>query len=471
MANSNTTTKSGVRPFGVRDKFAYMMGDFGNDFTFLLASSWLMKFYSDVMGVGTGVVGIIMMVARFVDAFTDTAMGQIVDRSPATKAGKFIPWMRRFMAPVALASFLMYASWMADASYVVKVIWLTVTYLLWGSICYTGVNIPYGSMASAISDDPGDRVELSTWRNIGSTMASLITGVVLPLVVYYKDADGNSVISGTKFTITALVCSIGALVCYLVCTSLTTERVPIETKTEKFSLGALFKQLFSSRALISIIVAAIVLLLSQLTMTGMSTYVWANYFNNTVYQSVANMVGVVVMLVLAITVVPRASKKYGKKELAIVGNLIAAVSMFAALIIHTSNPIVYIVIVALGYVGIACFNTVIWAMITDVIDEDEVRRGTRSDGTIYSLYSFARKLGQAASAGLTGGLLSMVGYTAATAFDTEVVNGIYNVSVLVPAIGFTLLVIVLAFWYPLDKKTVEANSAELARRKAEEEKQ
>ena len=64
-------------------------------------------------------------------------------------------------------------------------------------------------------------------------------------------------------------------------------------------------------------------------------------------------------------------------------------------------------------------------MITDVIDDAEVRNGVREDGTIYAVYSFARKIGQALSSGLVGGLLTMVGYTQETAFDPEVaVSGV-----------------------------------------------
>ena len=73
-------SKSALRPFGMKDKLGYMFGDFGNDFTFILSSLFLMKFYTDVMGVSAGVVGIVMMAARIVDAFTDITMGQIVDR-------------------------------------------------------------------------------------------------------------------------------------------------------------------------------------------------------------------------------------------------------------------------------------------------------------------------------------------------------------------------------------------------------
>ena len=130
-------TKTSVPPFGMRDKLGYMFGDFGNDFTFILSSSFMLKFYTDVMGISAAVVGLLMMVARFIDAFTDVTMGQIVDRSKPTKDGKFKPWIKRMCGPVAISSFLIYQSGLANLPYGVKVVWMTVTYILWGSIFYT----------------------------------------------------------------------------------------------------------------------------------------------------------------------------------------------------------------------------------------------------------------------------------------------------------------------------------------------
>ena len=113
------------------------------------------------------------------------------------------------------------------------------------------------------------------------------------------------------------------------------------------------------------------------------------------------------------------------------------------------------------------FNILIWACIIDVIDYSEVKNHIREDGTIYSCYSFARKLGQAASSGLSGALITMVGYTDATKFDPEVTNGIFNIACFVPVIGFVLVALTLIFLYPLSRKVVESNSAELERRRAE----
>ena len=98
-----------------------------------------------------------------------------------------------------------------------------------------------------------------------------------------------------------------------------------------------------------------------------------------------------------------------------------------------------------------------WAFVTDVIDYSEIKNGVREDGSVYALYSFSRKLGQAASAGLTGALLSIIGYSETTAFEPRVLEGIFSVSTIVPTIGFVALAIVLWFWYPLHKKQVDEN--------------
>ena len=126
-------------------------------------------------------------------------------------------------------------------------------------------------------------------------------------------------------------------------------------------------------------------------------------------------------------------------------------------VIRPENVWVYVGFQTICWIGLGMFSMVCWALITDVIDATELQNGVREDGSIYALYSFARKLGQAASSGLTGGLLTLIGYTQATAFDAEVVNGVFNISCIVPAIGFGLLAAILWFWYPLRKKTVDAN--------------
>ena len=458
-------TKAAIaRPFGIRDKLGYMFGDFGNDFTFILSSSFLIKFYTDVMGVSAGIVGMVMMIARFVDAFTDVGMGRICDVSRMTPVGKFKPWIRRMCGPVAIASFLIYQSAFAGMNMSFKIAWLFITYILWGSIFYTSINIPYGSMASAVSPEPGDRQSLSTFRTIGGTLAGLVIGAGVPLVAY-DTVGGNKVLSGSRFTVIAGIFSLLAVGCYLLCYSLTTERVKPEPdpNAPKFNAGNMIKNIFTNRALLSIIVVSILMLLAQLTTQSMGNYVYPNYYGNTTAQSLATMLTMVIMFLCAGIAKPLAVK-IGKKELSIAGALISIVAYIAAFLIRPANVWIYVGFTIVAYFGLGIFSMVSWALITDVIDYSELKNGVREDGTVYAVYSFARKMGQAASAGLTGGLLTLIGYNTETAFQPKVLSGIFNIANLVPAAGFLLVAIVLWLWYPLDKKTVEANVAALKRK-------
>lgn len=460
------TNNSSVPAFGMKDRIGYMFGDFGNDFTFILSSTFMLKFYTDVMGMSAAVVGMVMMIARFVDAFTDVTMGQIVDRSKPTKDGKFRPWIKRMCGPVAIASFLIYQSGFANMPYAFKLVWLIVTYLLWGSIFYTSINIPYGSMASAISSDPTDRASLSTWRTIGATLAGLVIGAGTPLVAYVT-VDGNPVLSGSRMTIIAGVFSVCAIICYLLCFNLVRERVPVPANNQKLDLVALGKSLITNRALLGIIAAAILLLLAMLGMQGMTGFVFPNFYKNTGAQSAVSLLASLAVLAVCAPLASKLAAKFGKKELSIVSCLFGAASFLACLLVHPENVWVYVAFYVVAYIGLGFFNTVIWAMITDVIDDAEVKNGIREDGTIYAVYSFARKLGQAFSSGMVGGLLSLIGYTKATAFDPVVTEGIFKISCIVPIIGLVAVALALIFIYPLNKKRVEANVAELARRRSE----
>ena len=123
--------------------------------------------------------------------------------------------------------------------------------------------------------------------------------------------------------------------------------------------------------------------------------------------------------------------------------------------------ILILVVSLLVYAGYGIFSLITWAMITDVIDDTEIKTGQRSDGTVYAVYSFSRKMGQASATGLYGLLLSMIGYSAETAFEPAVTKGIYDITCLVPLMGFVVLGVVLKFMYPLDKETVLANAKKL----------
>lgn len=456
--------KNEIPPFGIRDKVGYLFGDFGNDFTFLLSSSFLLKFYTDVMHISAGVVGIVMMLARFVDAFTDVTMGRICDRARPTKAGKFRPWILRMCAPVAISSFLIYQSAFASAEMWFKIVWLVVTYILWGSIFYTSINIPYGSMASTISREPSDRQSLSTYRTMGSTLAGVIVGAGVPLIAYDTRIVGGAQIAemnGERFTLIAGVFSLLAIMAYLLCYVMVSERVIPENSenVRKIGIRELVFSAVRNRALVSIIVASILMLLSQFTLQQMANYIFPDYYANTTAQSASTIAMMLGMIVSAILAKPL-TKRFGKAEISAISCILAAAVCLLLFFIRPQNVWVYVAVNIFSWLGLGIFAMVSWALITDVIDYSEIKNGVREDGSIYALYSFARKIGQAAAAGLTGLLLTLVGYEKlpGQALPESVKEGLFDISTIVPAIGFILLALVLWLWYPLNKKEVEKNT-------------
>lgn len=462
-------SKESIRPFGLRDKLGYLFGDLGNDFTFILSTMVLMKFYTDVVGVSAGVIGTIMMIARFVDAFTDVTMGRICDRSRVKPGvGKFKPWILRICVPVTASSFLMYQSGVASWPYAAKVAYLLVTYILWGSVFYTAVNIPYGSMVSTISDDPLERQSLSTYRSIGATLAGTFIGVLLPALAYEK-IDGAETLIGWRVTLAAGVFSILAILAYLGCYALVRERVvPDETQAKRPHKPVLemIREALGNRALISIIVASIVMLLAQLTMQNMGGYIFPDYYNNAGAQSVSTVLMTASMLLSAAFVRPLAAR-FGKAEVAAASNLFAGLVAAVTYLLRPENVWVFVALQTLGWLGLGLFTMVSWALITDVIDACELKNGVREDGSIYAMYSFARKMGQAVAAGVSGWLLTVIGYVpgAAGGQTQQVLSGIFAIATLVPALGFVLLSAVLWFWYPLHKRQVEENTAQLQQRR------
>lgn len=459
-----------ARPFSVRDKFGYSLGDFGNNFTFIFASMFMMIFCTDVLGIDAGVVGVILMVSKLVDAFTDVGMGRICDTFPPTKDGRFRVWIKRMAIPMGISSMLMYQYWVANFAMPARIAWVAATYILWGSFFYTACNIPYGSMASVITNDPKGRSALSTWRSFGATLSGLVIGVATPMIIYGTNANGQQVVLPQRFTTIAVIFGVIATVCYLVCYALTTERVQIEVVDRKSgpSVAVVLKQLLTCVPFVVIILVALANLIGSLLSSTMNNYLYKDYFNNTAVMSLASLVGTGSMLIVA-PFVTKFATKFGKKEVSSVGMGLTAAIYLGLWVARVKNPMIYMAMSFVSGMGLGLFTMLTWAFIGDIIDHQEIKTGQRTDGTVYSIYSFVRKLAQAASSGLGGFLLVAIGYVSSTEGITQaqsVKEGIYNCSTLLPGLCYAIIFVLMTFAYPLSKKKVEENTRILAEKRA-----
>lgn len=455
-----------VRAFGWRDRVGYMFGDLGNDFTFIFASAYLTVYYTNVAGLNAAHVGTIFLIARLIDAFTDVGWGRFLDVHTPGRGGRFRPWIARMAVPVAVTSALLYAPFIADWAYPAKIGYAAATYLLWGSICYTTTNISYGSMVSVISDVPDQRSSLSAFRGIGANSAGLIVSLVPPLFIY-ATIDGRSQVVPSHFFATAVAFSALAAAFYWLCFAGVRERVEAPRLTERRSFARLLRVLAGSRPLLVVIASNIIIMLASLFVSTMAAYLWLYHFNSGGMSGPAQLATYVPGLLLA-PIAARIASRFGKKEV-LVGALFGASVVYLALyVLQISDPRVFIALNLLAGFGIGFYNLLVWAVIADVIDAEEVRGGERDDGSVYAINTWARKVGQAVSGGIGGYALAFVGFQSGQNAQAEgTVEGIYALSTLVPGVLFALAAAVLVF-FPLNRARVTANAAELDARRARE---
>ena len=160
------------------------------------------------------------------------------------------------------------------------------------------------------------------------------------------------------------------------------------------------------------------------------------------------------------------SMKFGKKETAVVGTLFTGLVYVLLCVLRVQNPWVYVGISFVGAFGYMYFQMAVWAFLTDVLDDSEVRTHKRDDGTIYGVYSFARKLGQALAGGLGGFALTAIGYAEKAEVQTEAVkNSLYTVTTLGQGSAYIIVALILLLIYPLSKKKINDNTRILQERR------
>ncbi|WP_240418071.1 MFS transporter [Paenibacillus periandrae] len=435
-----------IRKFGLRDKLGYLFGDFGNDFFFILVSSFLMVYYTDIFGISAVTVGMLFLVARLWDAVADVTWGRFLDSRKAGKHGKFKPWIFRMSFPLVISGVLMFVKipGMSDGFYLA---YAFVSYLIWGTL-YSTVNISYGSMASVITSDPVERTTLSTFRTMGGSLASLIINVAGPLILFVDNKADAS-----RFTLGAIIFGILSISCYMACYKLSTERiVTSEIKDRKSHLGKTLKGLLRNKPLLAILTASLIFMMCNMLLGAVNVYLFKDFFGHAAVLSLVGFIQIGTVFI-AIPLAKPLVAKFGKKETAAVGMLIAGLVYILLYFLPHLSSISFIAISAVGMFGYAFFNLVVWAFVTDVIDYHEYVTGLREDGTVYSVYSFSRKVGQAIAGGIGGVALTAVGYDATHKVQTQsALDGIHTIATLVPGIVFLVVFIILVFFYPLTKQ-------------------
>lgn len=463
IANKEVLESSKVKPFGMQDKVGYMLGDVGSCLLFNFIGSYLLVFYTDVFGISAAAVGTLMAVSRVWDAINDPMMGVIVDKRKRTKDGKFRPYLKYMGIPLGIFTILTFLV-IPNMPQGMKLPYAYITYIGFG-MAYTAINIPYGSLASVMTNDSVQRTELSTWRNISSIFAMIPLMVLTPKLVF----DASGAVSPKGFLIAAVLYVIIANIGYRLCYKMTTERIINEVKEDapKASLGETLKTLGKNKALIGLILSSLGTLTAMFLPNALNAYLFKDYFQAPGLLSLAGLLPMVGTF-LAIPVTGKLVAKFGKKNIAIYSGIVSIAAYVVLVLFPTKNPMLYIALITVSGFGTALYGMIVWALVGDVIDYQEYLSGKREEGIVYATYSLSRKLVQAIVGSIGGFALAAIGYQSGAATQApEVAESIRTIITVVPLIGFIFGTVCLKFVYNLSNKTLNEVNEELERRRAQ----
>lgn len=472
MAKDKTVVldERGYRKFGMRDNLAYAAGDFGCNMSFALKST-LIIFWTQFMQMDSILYASLLLIVQIWDAINDPLIGSIIDADKHQyKLGKFKAYIKFGSFGLLFAGALCFVP-LPQAAPMAKNIIFIAGYVLWDAF-YTIANVPYGSLLSLISDDPGDRASLSAWRSVGSLIGNMATMAILPILIY----DDNDNIMGERVFIAALIMGFIGFIAFQWMIKNTVIRVEDSVKCNedqpKFNVFKAMGNFVKNRPAVGATVAAMGMFIGMQGSTAAITVLFQSYFNNARISGLVSMFALIPIIIFT----PLARKlvlKYGKKEISVAGAILSIIACAAMLILPITPDgkglVIYIVCQFFNSIGMGIYSTVSWSLMGDAIDYNEWKHGTREEGTVYSLHSFFRKLAQGLGPSIVLVIMVALGYVEADAGNQAMtvalnmrylVAGLYLFSAVMQFIGLALI-------YNLDKKTLETMQNELEARSSE----
>src|SRR5829696_4247678 len=454
------TTAPAPPRLGPLQYLGYAAGDAANNLAFSMTSMFLLVYYTDVAGISAAAAGTLFLLIRIWDGFADIFAGRTVDRT-MTRWGKFRPFFLFGAAPLMLLAF---ATFTLPGVVNGSGLTLLVAYLTYGllGLAYSLVNIPYGSLASAMTQRPEERGRLASFRMIGTALTGILLAfVVAPQVKRYTgDPDGFQ----HSLAITMGVFAVVGFGLYMFLFA--TSRETVQRDVASVSMRQSFDTLRHNRPLVMLCVASLAFLTALFSLQTVQVYYARDVLGNANLLTLLTVLSVGSIFVIA-PLIPRLVTAIGKKK-AFLG--FGVVGVAAGVGITLSPPsVVWVPLLFFALMGIstAGVNTLMWALEADTVEYGEWKTGVRTEGITYALFSFTRKLGQAVGGALAAFVIALGGYVGGVAAQSQsAVDAIRYASGFAPAI-FILIGIAIFFRYPLTEQTFATMVAETAARRAE----
>lgn len=447
-----------MKPLTWKNYLGYGAGDLANNLAFAMQALFLMIYYTNVVGLNPAPVATMFLIVRFWDAVADLFAGRMVDLT-RSRWGKFRPWLLFVSLPLLLSSVALFSMPGFDGDKTKQYIYMYVSYMLLGTL-YSLVNIPYGSLATSMTQDPVERSRLGVWRSMGPVFGILLLVLVVSPKIsqYKKDPDQLQ----SFLTQTTLIFVAVGFILYMVTFFTCKEQVPHEGKP--VSLKDTGRAFVVNKPLQILCVSNFIYLIGIFAVQGAQAY-YALYIlgdsKTMIYLILASSLATFV----AVPIVPKLVARVGKKQTFIVASALMIAVGFWLFFMPTDLGVVLPSFFLFGLAQSMAMS-LLFAFEADAVEFGEYKTGQRTEGATYAIYSFFRKMSQALSASLVGYALAAGAFVprAETQPDSAL-TAIKGVIGLGPAV-FALVGVAIFWFYPLTDDKFREIVKELRDRKA-----
>ena len=425
----------------LRNYAGYAAGDFANNLAFSMQGLFLMIYYTNVIGLDPAIVASMFLLVRFWDAFADVFVGRMVDLT-RSRWGKFRPYLLFASLPLLFASVALFTMPGFGGDRGKQYIYMYVSYIVLGTL-YSFVNIPYGSLASAMTQDPIERSRLGVWRSMGPVFAILILVIVIaPKISQYKTRPAQL---QSFFTATTLVFAAVGFLLYLFTFFNCREQVP--HKATPVTIKDTLRSFKRNSALQILCVSNLVYLIGTFAVQGAEAY-YAAYVLGNSKDLIWMVLAISASTFVAVPIVPHAVARIGKKATFMYASALMILAGIWIFLLPANLSLIIVVFFIFGFAQNAA-TSLLFAFEADAVEYGEYVTGQRTEGATYAIYSFFRKMSQAVSASLVGYALAVGSFAPkAPAQPHSALTAIKAVMGLAPAV-FGLLGIAIFAFYPL----------------------
>ena len=526
MKKAPVLDENGKRKFGIRDKLAYAAGDAGCNLSFGLKNT-VQTFWLVFMMMETGLFSLLLLLVQAWDAINAPLIGSLIDSDQRKyKMGKYKTYI--LIGAIGLlvggaAVFLPFPG----ANTIVKAVLFILGYVIWDA-AYTMANVPYGTMLNIVTEDAGERAQLSVFRSIGGAIGGMVPGMILPMLIWKKVTyDGTTnflskieipegaesafapenfhknpltgeayeigdavlspltgsqleILLGEKVFWAALIMGVLAFVFFIFMIKNITIRgneyaMLNQEGGEKVNLFKSFGTFMKNRPAVGCTIAAMGMFLGMQSAGTANTIMFATHFGQASLSGLVMMVGFLPMFIF-MPFATKLVKKYGKKEVASIGSIAGLIGGLILCVFPLCPKDVQLIVYMIGLVffglGLGFYNCVSWAMIGDAIDYSEWKTGKREESVVYALHSFFRKLAQGVGPAAVIAIMgtSLIGYDSALGTIGQSAETAGRLCWLVAGLYLFSAIcqfVGVAVIYNIDKKTLAKMTDDIAARRAE----